>query len=48
VPEYAAYANRVLGPGGSDAVLVDLAREMPAMQALAREMFARWLDVSVR
>jgi GMP synthase (glutamine-hydrolysing) len=45
VPEYAAYANRVLGPGGSDAVLAGLAREMPTMQALARDMFTRWLEL---
>jgi hypothetical protein len=33
-------------PGGSDAVLADFAREAPFMQALARSLFERWLDVT--
>jgi GMP synthase-like glutamine amidotransferase len=46
IPEYAAYADRVLGPGGAEDVLADLAREMPVMQQLARGVFERWLDLS--
>ncbi len=45
IPAYAAYADRVLGAGGSDAVLAEFSRQMPRMQELARGMFGRWLDL---
>jgi GMP synthase (glutamine-hydrolysing) len=45
IPAYAAYADRVLGAGGSDAVLAEFSRQMPHMQELARGMFGRWLDL---
>jgi GMP synthase-like glutamine amidotransferase len=45
IPEYAAYADRVLGPGGSDAVLADFRDGMPQMQEHARGMFERWVDL---
>ena len=43
IPEYAAYADRVLGPGGSDAVLADFRAATGEMQGHARGMFERWL-----
>jgi GMP synthase-like glutamine amidotransferase len=45
IPEYAAYADRVLGPGGSDAVLREFRAGMPEMQGHARRMFERWVDL---
>ncbi len=44
VPEYAAYADRVLGPGGNARLLAEFATAMPVMQPLARELFTRFLD----
>ena len=43
IPEYAAYADRVLGPGGSDEVLADFRAATDEMQGHARGMFERWL-----
>ena len=43
IPEYAAYADRVLGPGGGDAVLEDFRAATDEMQVHARGMFERWL-----
>jgi GMP synthase (glutamine-hydrolysing) len=42
VPEYAEYADRVLGPGGSDQLLAEFRAGSPRMQVHAREIFERW------
>ncbi len=42
VPAYAEYADRVLGPGGSDRLLVEFRARSPRMQEHARVMFERW------
>jgi GMP synthase-like glutamine amidotransferase len=42
VPAYAEYADRVLGPGGSDALLVQFRAGSARMQEHARVMFERW------
>jgi GMP synthase (glutamine-hydrolysing) len=42
VPAYADYADRVLGPGGSDRLLVEFRAGSPLMQVHARSMFERW------
>ena len=39
VPAYAEYADRVLGPGGSDRLLVEFRAGSPRMQAHARAVF---------
>jgi GMP synthase (glutamine-hydrolysing) len=46
VPEYAAYADRVLGPGGSDQLLVEFRAGTSRMQQHARAMFERWCDLA--
>ena len=46
VPAYAEYADRVLGPGGSDQLLVEFRAGSPRMQAHARAMFERWCDLA--
>jgi hypothetical protein len=46
VPAYAEYADRVLGPGGSDRLLVEFRAGSPGMQAHARLMFERWSEVA--
>jgi GMP synthase-like glutamine amidotransferase len=46
VPAYAEYADRVLGPGGSDQLLVEFRAGTPRMQEHARAMFERWCDLA--
>jgi GMP synthase-like glutamine amidotransferase len=46
VPAYAEYADRVLGPGGSDRLLVEFRASSPGMQVHAREMFERWCELA--
>jgi GMP synthase (glutamine-hydrolysing) len=46
VPAYAEYADRVLGPGGSDRLLVQFRADSPRMQLHARDMFARWCSLA--
>jgi GMP synthase (glutamine-hydrolysing) len=46
VPAYADYADRVLGPGGSDALLAEFRVSSPRMQEHARGMFERWCDLA--
>lgn len=46
VPAYAEYADRVLGPGGSDRLLVEFRAGSPRMQVHARAMFERWCDLA--
>ena len=45
VPEYAAYADRVLGPGSLDGMLAQFRAATDEMQAHARGLFGRWLDL---
>jgi GMP synthase (glutamine-hydrolysing) len=42
VPAYAEYADRVLGPGGSDRLLAEFRVGSPLMQVHARTVFERW------
>jgi GMP synthase (glutamine-hydrolysing) len=42
VPAYADYADRVLGPGGSDRLLAEFRVSSPLMQQHARDLFERW------
>lgn len=46
VPAYAEYADRVLGPGGSDALLAEFRAASPVMQTHARALFERWCDLA--
>jgi GMP synthase-like glutamine amidotransferase len=46
VPAYADYADRVLGPGGSDQLLVEFRAGTQRMQEHARALFARWCDLA--
>jgi GMP synthase (glutamine-hydrolysing) len=46
VPAYAEYADRVLGPGGSDRLLVEFRAGSPQMQVHARAVFERWCDLA--
>ena len=46
VPAYAEYADRVLGPGGSDRLLTEFRLSSPLMQQHARELFERWCDLA--
>ena len=46
VPAYAEYADRVLGPGGSDQLLVEFRAGSPGMQVHARPMFERWCELA--
>jgi GMP synthase (glutamine-hydrolysing) len=46
VPAYAEYADRVLGPGGSDRLLVEFRAGSPSMQEHARTMFERWCELA--
>jgi GMP synthase-like glutamine amidotransferase len=46
VPAYADYANRVLGPGGSERLLEEFRMSSPLMQQHARGLFARWCDLA--
>ena len=46
VPAYAEYADRVLGPGGSDRLLAEFRVSSPLMQEHARALFERWCDLA--
>jgi GMP synthase (glutamine-hydrolysing) len=46
VPAYAEYADRVLGPGGSDGLLAEFRVSSPLMQEHARALFERWCDLA--
>jgi GMP synthase (glutamine-hydrolysing) len=46
VPAYAEYADRVLGPGGSDRLLAEFRLSSPLMQQHARDLFERWCDLA--
>ena len=46
VPAYAEYADRVLGPGGSDRLLAEFRVSSPVMQQRARGMFERWCELA--
>ena len=46
VPAYAEYADRVLGPGGSDQLLAEFRAGSPLMQRHARGVFERWCDLA--
>jgi GMP synthase (glutamine-hydrolysing) len=46
VPAYAEYADRVLGPGGSDGLLAAFRVGSPVMQEHARGLFERWCDLA--
>jgi GMP synthase (glutamine-hydrolysing) len=46
VPAYAEYADRVLGPGGSDRLLAEFRVGTPLMQQHARTVFERWCDIA--
>ena len=46
VPAYAEYADRVLGPGGSDRLLAEFRVSSPVMQQHARGMFERWCELA--
>ena len=48
VPAYAEYADRVLGPGGSDRLLAEFRVSSPLMQQHARAVFERWCDLAER
>ena len=48
VPAYAEYADRVLGPGGSDRLLAEFRVCSPLMQQHARGVFERWCDLAER
>ena len=47
VPEYAAYADRVLGSGGMGRLLDEFAAAEPVMRSFGRAMFERWADLAV-
>ena len=46
VPAYSVYADRVLGPGGSDALLERFAARGEEMRSMARRVFERFLEVT--
>jgi GMP synthase-like glutamine amidotransferase len=46
VPAYAEYADRVLGPGGSERLLEAFKASSPLMQHHARGLFERWCDLA--
>jgi GMP synthase (glutamine-hydrolysing) len=46
VPAYAEYADRVLGPGGSDRLLEEFRFGTVRMQEHARGLFERWSDLA--
>jgi GMP synthase (glutamine-hydrolysing) len=46
VPAYAEYADRVLGPGGSDRLLAEFRAGAPRMQQHARALLERWCDLA--
>ena len=46
VPAYAEYADRVLGPGGSDRLLQEFKASSALMQQHARGLFERWCHLA--
>ena len=46
VPEYAAYADRVLGPGSLPGLLADFGEHEGELRSHARAMFSRWCDLA--
>jgi hypothetical protein len=47
VPEYAAYADRVLGDGGMERLMADFDGAEVGMRAAGRAMFERWAELAV-
>ena len=47
VPEYAESLERVLGPGALERLIAQLEDDADAMLGQARQLFERWLDVSL-
>jgi GMP synthase (glutamine-hydrolysing) len=47
VPAYAESLESTLGPEGLERLLAGVAEHAPAMVALARELFGRWLELAV-
>ena len=45
VPEYRASADAALGEGGLDRLLADFRASAPELQADARTLFSRWVDL---
>lgn len=48
VPEYVTSAERALGPGGLDRLLASFRENAASMQADARTLFGRWVDLWAR
>ena len=46
VPAYARSLEDTLGPGALDRLIAEIAEEAPAMVALARSLFGRWLELA--
>jgi GMP synthase (glutamine-hydrolysing) len=46
VPEYAAYLDRVLGPGSLPGLLRGFAAASPGLMDHARALFERWMDLA--
>jgi GMP synthase (glutamine-hydrolysing) len=46
VPAYTEYADRVLGPGGIDRLMVDFRDHQAGMRATARSMFEAWVELA--
>jgi hypothetical protein len=47
VPEYAAYADRVLGEGGMGRLMTEFEGAEAGMRAAGRAMFERWAELAV-
>ena len=47
IPEYAAYLDRVLGPGGGTRFLEDIQSGSDELLRYGRRLFSSWLDVAV-
>jgi GMP synthase-like glutamine amidotransferase len=47
VPEYAGYADRVLGDGGMERLLAEFDAAEAGMRSTGRSMFARWAELAV-
>jgi GMP synthase (glutamine-hydrolysing) len=47
VPEYAAYADRVLGEGGMERLMSEFDGAEEGMRAAGRAMFERWAELAV-
>lgn len=46
VPAYSEYADRVLGPGGTDRLMADFRAEQVTMRSHARAMFEAWVELA--